>query len=68
MDRVINEIECTPNEYTTMDLIEDLISEIQNYSEELTILFPERLFTKKHNADSNYPFDSNYSQRQLSSF
>ena len=39
MDRVFNEIERTPNEYTAIDLIEDLMSEIQNYSTELAILY-----------------------------
>ncbi|NVM43776.1 MAG: zinc-ribbon domain-containing protein [Candidatus Lokiarchaeota archaeon] len=41
------------NTYTTKDLIEDLRNEIQQLSEELALIFPERLVTKHGNKYSD---------------
>jgi len=43
----------TSDTYTTLELIEDLRYEIQLLSEELSLLFPERLVQKRGNAYSN---------------
>jgi len=39
--------------YNTLELIKDLRYEIQLFSEELALLFPERLIQKRGNAYSN---------------
>ncbi len=43
----------TSDSYNTLELIEDLRYEIQLLSEELSLLFPERLVQKRGNTYSN---------------